>query len=311
MRYNSDIRSETDMSACNICPRMCGADRKSGEVGFCNSPYDFRISKYMLHIWEEPCICTGAGAGTVFFSGCNLGCIYCQNMKISRGGTGELYDASGLERIIFDLLDLGAGSIEFVTPTHYTDRLAELLRRIKPRISVPVVWNSGGYERVESLRMLEGLVDIYLPDIKYYSADLSEKYSSAPDYWDFALPAIEEMVRQTGKPAFDGNILQKGTIMRHLVLPGCRMDSVRILDLIADRIGAQNILLSLMSQYTPDFYAGICCQNSCNKLPEYKNLLRRVTSFEYNSVLKHAQDLKFEGYFQSSSSADSKYTPEF
>ncbi len=293
------------MPKCNICPRECGADRSSGKLGFCRAPEDFLVAKTMIHKWEEPCIAGEGGAGTVFFSGCNLRCVFCQNCEISRGDKGEIMSEDALESAIFDLLEKGAECIEFVTPTHYTERLAALLARIKPRIDVPVVWNSGGYERVESLRMLDGLIDVYLPDFKYFDGEIAKKYSSATDYFEVATAALGEMLRQTEKPQFDGGgMLLRGTIVRHLVLPGHRADSIAVLKHIAENFGADSILLSLMSQYTPDFYAegGDC---------RHKNLCRRVTKFEYDSVMKVADSLGFEGYFQGVDSASKKYTPDF
>lgn len=293
------------MSKCNICPRGCGVDRSSGKLGFCRAPEDFLVAKTMIHKWEEPCIAGEGGAGTVFFSGCNLRCVFCQNCEISRGDKGEIMSEDALETAIFRLVEEGAECVELVTPTHYTERLAALLRRIKPKLTVPVVWNSGGYESVESLRLLEGLVDVYLPDFKYFDGEIAQKYSSAPDYFEVATAALSEMLRQTGKPSFDEKgRLTKGTLVRHLVLPGHRADSISVLNHIAEKFGADSILLSLMSQYTPDFYAdGGDCQ--------YKNLCRRVTKFEYDSVMKVADSLGFEGYFQSVDSASKKYTPDF
>lgn len=293
------------MSECNICPRGCGVDRSSGKLGFCRAPEDFLVAKTMIHKWEEPCIAGEGGAGTVFFSGCNLRCIFCQNCEISRGDKGEIMSEDALETAIFRLVEEGAECVELVTPTHYTEKLAGLLQRIKPRLSVPVVWNSGGYEKVESLRLLDGLVDVYLPDFKYFDGEIAQKYSSAPDYFEVATAALSEMLRQTGKPRFDEKgRLTKGTLVRHLVLPGHRADSIAVLNHLAENFGADSILLSLMSQYTPDFYAdGGDCQ--------YKNLCRRVTKFEYDSVMKVADSLGFEGYFQSVDSASKKYTPDF
>ena len=290
---------------CNICPRECGVDREQGKLGFCRSPEAFSVSKIMLHKWEEPCNAGEGGAGTVFFSGCNLRCIFCQNCEISRGDKGEIMSEDALESAIFRLVEEGAECVELVTPTHYTERLSALLRRIKPKLTVPVVWNSGGYESVESLRLLDGLVDIYLPDFKYFDGEIAQKYSSAPDYFEVATAALSEMLRQTGKPRFDEKgRLTKGTLVRHLVLPGHRADSISVLNHIAEKFGADSILLSLMSQYTPDFYAdGGDCQ--------YKNLCRRVTKFEYDSVMKVADSLGFEGYFQGVDSASKKYTPDF
>jgi putative pyruvate formate lyase activating enzyme len=293
------------MPKCNICPRECGVDRSSGKLGFCRAPEDFLVAKTMIHKWEEPCIAGEGGAGTIFFSGCNLRCVFCQNCEISRGDKGEIMTDGELEEVIFDLLEKGAECIEFVTPTHYTERLAKLLRRIKPKLTAPVVWNSGGYEKVESLKLLDGLVDVYMPDFKYFDGEIAKKYSSAYDYFEVATAALGEMLRQTGEPSFDKRgRLTKGTLVRHLVLPGHRSDSIAVLKHISENFGADSILLSLMSQYTPDFYtAGGDCQ--------YKNLCRRVTKFEYDSVMKVADSLGFEGYFQGVDSASKKYTPDF
>lgn len=294
------------MAKCYICPRNCGADRSCGELGFCRAPEDYLVSKIMLHGWEEPCISGKGGAGTIFFSGCNLHCIYCQNSAISHGGVGNILSNAELEKEIALLCDKGAECIEFVTPTHYTERLAKLLEKIKPRLNIPTVWNSSGYEKIESLKMLDGLIDIYLPDFKYFDSEIAKKYSFAPDYCEVALAAMGEMARQVGKPEFKENgKLLRGLIVRHLVLPSHRADSMDILRLLDNEIGHENILLSLMSQYTPDFYI------EADKNGTYKNLCRRVTSFEYGSVTKLASELGFEGYFQEHSSADKKYTPDF
>ena len=290
---------------CNICPRACGANRENGKMGFCRAPSEFLVAKIMLHKWEEPCIAGERGAGTIFFSGCNLRCVFCQNCEISRGDKGEIMTDARLENEIFALGESGAECIEFVTPTHYTDRIAELLKRIKPRLTLPVVWNSGGYESVESLKKLEGLVDVYLPDFKYFDGEIAKKYSAAPDYLSVATAALGEMLRQTGKPQFDErNMMKRGTIVRHLVLPGHRNDSIATLEHLAKSFGSDAFLLSLMSQYTPDFYAASGCA-------EHKNLTRRLTKFEYDSVMKRADALGFEGYFQGIDSASKKYTPDF
>lgn len=298
------------MSQCTLCPRRCGVSRSSEKLGLCNSPSAFSVSKIMLHSWEEPCIAGEKGAGTIFFSGCNLGCVYCQNRAISRGGCGNILSESDLEREIFGLIEQGAQCIEFVTPTHYTDKIAELLKRIKPDIPVPIVWNSGGYESVDSLRMLDGLVDIYMPDFKYFSPELSKKYSNAENYATIALSALSEMLRQVGSPKFNENgMLQRGIIVRHLILPSHRADSVAVLELIEKEIGHQSVILSLMGQYTPDFYIEFERENGKND--SLKSLRRRLTSFEYDSVLSRAIELGFDGYFQSLDSANKSFTPDF
>ena len=210
-----------------------------------------------------------------------------------------------LEKAIFALVEQGSECIEFVTPTHYTESLASLLLKIKPKLSVPIVWNSGGYEKVESLKLLDGLVDVYLPDFKYFDGEIARAYSCAPDYFDVATAALGEMLRQVGKPSFDEKgKLQKGVIVRHLVLPSHRNDSIAVLRHIAENFGAESVLLSLMSQYTPDFYISSGCA-------EHKNLCRRLTKFEYDSVMKVADSLGFDGYFQNVGSASKKYTPDF
>lgn len=289
---------------CKNCPRKCICDRDNKRYGFCSMPSDIYIAKYMLHNFEEPCISHKGGAGTIFFSGCNLKCVFCQNKQISRGLCGEIVSGERLLQIMHELEDSGAECIELVTPTHYTSQLIPILKVAREEISLPFVWNCGGYEDIEMLKSLNGLIDVYMPDLKYYSSELSLKYSSSPDYFDKAILAIKEMVRQTGKPQMtdDGKLL-RGTIVRHLVLPACREDSLKLLSELSKSISPDDIILSLMSQYTPEFY-DIECGN-------HKNLLRRVTSFEYNSVLKKVTELGFDGYFQGRDSASARYTPNF
>ncbi len=260
----------------------------------------------MLHPWEEPCIAGEGGAGTVFFSGCNLRCVYCQNREISGGGGGRQMTEEALTESILALAEQGAACIEFVTPTHYTHRLAVLLQKLKPRLTLPVVWNSGGYEKAESLRLLEGLVDVYLPDFKYFDGGPAGQYSHAPDYRERATEALAEMLKQTGKPRFDERgQMTGGVLVRHLVLPGQRQDSIKVLGHLAEHFGTESLRLSLMSQYTPDFYVAAGCPGDC------KALRRRLTSFEYESVQREALRLGFEGYFQSAGAADARYTPDF
>lgn len=294
------------MSNCFLCPKGCGVDRDNGNIGFCGVPRDIYVAKSMLHKWEEPCICHGGGAGAIFFSGCNLHCIYCQNRKISNGIYGDRLTEDELISLMLRLQADGASCIDLVTPTHYTDILARVLEKVKPRLDIPVIWNSSGYEKVETLKMLDGLVDIYLPDLKYLSHGLSAQYSHAPDYFDVAKTAISEMLRQTGSPVFDGDRLVSGIIVRHLVLPACRKDSIALLNALADLLPSpKSILLSLMSQYTPSFY--LQSPDASPKDP----LARKLTDFEYKSVLNTAISLGFEGYFQNKSSATEDYTPEF
>lgn len=284
---------------CNACPRKCGAKRPNG---YCRAPEEFLVSRAALHMFEEPPISGTRGSGTVFFGGCNLGCVFCQNKAISRGGVGKLYDAAGLEKIMLSLVEQGAHNINLVTPSHYFLQLAPVLERVKPRLGVPVVCNCGGYESAEALKALEGLVDIYLPDFKYFSPELSARYSHAPDYFEVAKKAISEMHRQQPKPVYgEDGMLIKGLVVRHMVLPTCRKDSLRLLGELAEMLPRKSFLLSLMSQYTPEF-----CDSE-----KYPELGRRLTGFEYDSVSKRAAELGFEGFFQARSSANAKYTPDF
>ena len=287
---------------CTLCPRECGADRELS-AGFCREGADARVAKIMLHHWEEPCISGGedaAGSGAIFFSGCSLMCVYCQNRAISRGGAGEIMTPRRLADEILKLRDLGALNINFVTPTHFTDRIIEALDLVKGELDIPVVWNTSGYEKPQTVSALNGYADVFLTDFKYVSKELSEKYSHAADYALYAAESLREMVKITGAPVFERGLLKRGTVVRHLVLPGCSRDSVEVLRAVDRTVGAKNVLLSLMSQYTPSF------------LEEgHPSLARRITTFEYERVLGEATSLGFEGYMQSKSSATSAYTPDF
>lgn len=286
---------------CRQCPRDCGADRTK-TVGYCGAPWGFRVARVALHPWEEPSISGTRGSGTVFFSGCNLGCIFCQNREVSHDCLGKSLSSDELEELMLRLWREGAHNINLVTPTPYAEQLAELLARVKPKLPIPIVYNCGGYERVETLRRLEGLVDIYLPDVKYFDPAIAARYSDAEDYPSIALDALAEMLRQTGKPRFgEDGLLRSGTVVRHLVLPAHRADSIALLRALGERFGADAFLLSLMSQYTPDFA----------KDSPFENLCRRVTSFEYDSVRREAERLGFDGYFQAPASASAVYTPDF
>ena len=261
------------------------------------------VSRASLHFFEEPVLSGTRGAGTVFFAGCSLRCVYCQNRDISReDAKGDSVGTDALADIFLRLQDEGAHCIDIVTPTHFANRIKEALMLVKPRLTIPVVYNSSGYESVETLKSLEGLIDVYLPDLKYYSSEPAEKYSSAPDYRERAEEAILEMLRQVGRPVFDGDgLLTRGVIVRHLVLPSHRKDSIALLRRLAEILSPDDILISLMSQYTPDF--ALDCSFDCLK--------RRVTSFEYDSVLREAQALGFDGFMQGRASASAKYTPDF
>lgn len=292
---------KSEYASCRLCPRRCGADRYKG-TGYCGMGAVPYAAKASLHLWEEPCISYKNGAGTVFFSGCSLHCVYCQNNRISSELFGAEASAEKLADIFLRLQDMGADNIELVTPTHFVPDIVSALGSVKARLTVPVVYNTGGYELTETLKMLEGLVDIYLPDIKYFSSELSERYSAAPDYFRYASAAVMEMIQQVGDLAYneEGGLL-RGTVIRHLVLPGCRHDSMRIMDWIAENTTPEQALVSIMNQYTPfDFIP--------DRFPELK---RRVTKMEYNSVVRHAQSLGIEGFTQERSSACESYVPDF
>ena len=286
-----------------MCPRKCYARRDAGERGYCGQGDIPRVARYGLHYYEEPPISGERGSGTVFFCGCSMGCVFCQNRDISRGQEiGELADTERLADMMTELRDMGAHNINLVTPTHFAHKIAEALRSLKGSLGIPVVYNSSGYERVETLRMLDGLVDIYMPDFKYISPDMAEKYSSAPDYARVASEALVEMYRQRGKCVFgEDGMLKSGVLVRHLVLPGGRKDSIAVLHRIAELVPVEDILVSVMSQYTPEFAMG----------RGYGELERRITSFEYSSVAKEAEALGLNGFMQGRASASSVYTPDF
>ncbi len=286
---------------CRLCPRKCGVDRSSA-AGFCGMGAEITTAKAYLHKWEEPCISYKNGAGTVFFSGCSLHCKFCQNNYISNELHGKAVSPEHLGDIFLSLCDKGADNIELVTPTHFVPLIIEALDRVKHRLNVPVVYNTGGYELPETIKMLDGYVDIYLPDIKYFSPEVSQRYCDAPDYFECASAAVTEMCRQVGKLSYnsEGGLL-RGTIIRHLVLPSHRHDSMKILDWIAENTDRDSVLVSIMSQYTPfDFIP--------DSLPELK---RHVTKLEYNSVVRHAAELGLDGFTQEKSSSDEKYVPDF
>ena len=286
---------------CTICPRACGVDRAE-RCGYCGMSDEIFVARCAPHAWEEPPISGVRGSGTVFFSGCNLRCVFCQNHVISHERRGRAVTEDELSDMILSLTETGVHNINLVTPTHYTLRLVRVLEKIRPRLHIPVVWNSSGYESVESLSMLKGLVDIYLPDFKYLSTELSAAYSGAPDYAEVASNAVLTMLRQVGSVQLDDNgIMAKGMIVRHLVLPGCRKDSIAVLNRLAEILPVQDFKLSLMRQYTPEF-ASEC---------PYPNLHRRVTDFEYQSVVEEAMRLGMDGYTQGKDAATSDYTPHF
>ena len=285
------------MEGCMLCPRRCGADRSRG-TGYCGVGERIMAARAALHFWEEPCISGQEGSGTIFFSGCTLGCVFCQNREISHGGKGIPLTPERLAAIFRELEAKGANNINLVTPTHFTEQIFRALEIYRP--ALPLVMNCGGYERVETLSRWEGKTDIYLPDLKYFDSTLSANYSHAADYFAFASKAILEMYRQQPKLCWKGDLLQKGLIVRHLVLPGCWKDSLRLLDFLDANLPKEGFLLSLMSQYTPNA--------ACREIPA---LNRRLTTYEYQKVAERAQALGFQGFAQDRRSAKEEYTPPF
>ena len=280
---------------CSICPRHCNVDR-SVNLGFCQSPDNFRVARAALHFWEEPCISGKEGSGTVFFSGCNLKCVFCQNNEISAENKGVEISDDKLISIFENLISQGANNINLVNPTHYAKRLAKVLGRWKS--PVPIVYNSSGYEEVETLKALDGIIDIYLPDLKYIRTEKAMRYSKAADYFEKASAALLEMRRQV-EDKFDGDIMKSGMIIRHLILPQNTNSSIAVLDFIKSNF--PNTFVSLMAQYTP-----------CGDLSEFPEINRKITKREYEKVVNYAFDNSFDKLFiQELSSADKSFIPKF
>ena len=284
-----------DYVNCELCPRRCGVNRQAGETGYCRCPAGALVAKTMLHKWEEPVLAGEKGSGAIFFGGCTLGCVYCQNLRISGGPVGKIADSAALRAMMEDLIAQGAENIDLVTPTHY---LPTILPALEPKLSVPVVYNCGGYERVETLKQLEGKVDIYLPDLKYADNRLAKALSGAPDYFQTATAAIREMVRQTGPVRWEGDRVKNGVIVRHLILPGFVDNSLRCLDWLGENFAPGEILVSLMRQYTP-----------MPGLPAPLN--RPITDEEYDSVLSWMYLNDLEGFTQEADASGKQFIPDF
>ena len=282
---------------CTLCPRRCGVDRSAGERGWCGAPDTALVAKTMLHRWEEPVLSPNGKSGAIFFGGCTLGCIYCQNRAISQSPVGTPVDAKQLRAVMEELIAAGAENIDLVTPTHY---LPTILLALEQSLSVPVIYNCGGYERVETLKALEGKVDIYLPDLKYADRELGQTLSGAKNYFPAAKLAIKEMVRQTGAPRWEGDRLVKGTVVRHLILPGQVENSLRVLDWLGDNFRPGEILVSLMRQYTP--------MDTTANMPPFD---RRITDEEYDAVLSWMYLNDLEGFVQEGGAADAAFIPDF
>lgn len=309
---NSKSESMTD---CTLCPRSCHADRTQMKLGVCGVGNEPVIARAALHMWEEPCISGSEGSGTVFFSGCNLGCIFCQNYDIAHRRSGTTISTGRLSEIFLELQAKKANNINLVTPTHFVPQIIEALTMAKENgLTIPIVYNSSGYESVRTLQMLDGLIDVYLPDLKYFSTALSSKFSHAPDYFEKASLAIAEMVRQTGEPLFrtktgtlltaaqydDEALICKGTIVRHLLLPGCLEDSKAVIKYLYETFG-NRIYISIMNQYTP--------LKQVSHIPE---LNRKVSSDDYEALVDYAISLGVEnGFIQEGDVAAESFIPEF
>lgn len=287
---------------CTLCPRECHVDRTSGEKGYCRETEELVVARAALHMWEEPCISGVEGSGTVFFSGCAMGCVYCQNHNIANGLAGKTITIERLSDIFIELQDKNANNINLVTPSHYVPQIIDaIILAQKKGLRVPIVYNCSGYEKVETLKLLEGLVDVYLPDIKYFDNKPAVKYSNCKDYFAYSAEAIKEMLRQTGDPIFDERgIMKKGVIVRHLTLPGYLQDSKNILNYLYENFG-NKIYISIMNQYTP--------LETVNNYPE---LNRRITEEEYEELVNYAIDLGIEnGFIQEGETASDSFIPEF
>ncbi len=285
---------------CTLCGHRCGVDRAQNERGFCTMGETASVSKAMLHKWEEPCISGTNGSGAIFFAGCSLRCAFCQNWEISHMRKGVEVDVDRLRDIFDELCDQGAHNINLVNPTHFVPFIAKAFSRYQKR--VPVVYNTHGYDSPEALARMDGIVDIYLPDLKYTYSLPARRYSAAPDYFAVAKAAIDEMVRQVGPVQMDENgLLKKGVIIRHLILPGQTESAKDVIDYVADHFEKGSVLFSLMAQYIP-----------CGEAVRYPEINRRLTQEEYDEVAQYLMDSPIEnGFLQDLESADEQYVPEF
>jgi len=287
---------------CNLCPRKCGADRLSGKTGFCGGGRDLKVARAALHFWEEPCISGESGSGTVFFSGCTMRCIFCQNREISRGEAGKIISIERLAEIFLELQAKGANNINLVTPMHFAPQITAALDiSRKSGLSLPIVWNTGGWEIPESIAAVKNYSDIWLTDMKYFDDSLAKNFSDAKNYFEIASASLRKMVEQTGEAVFDENgIMQKGVIVRHLVLPGHTDDSKKILRWLWENFG-NRIWVSIMNQYTP-----LCTDE---RFPE---LFRSVSDEEYDDVIDFAAELGFENAFvQEGGAVGESFIPPF
>lgn len=290
------------LTCCTLCPRSCKIDRKGGQVGFCKAGDKIKVARASLHEWEEPCLSGTKGSGTVFFSHCTLKCIFCQNYSISTQQFGKEISCEKLSKIFFRLQNQGAHNINLVTPTHFVPQIISAIKEAKKQgLTIPIVYNSSGYETVDTIRKLNGFIDIYLPDMKYYSDNLAIRYSKAPHYFDYAKEALEEMFKQVGPPLFDENgILQKGVIVRHLLLPGQKEDTKQILSYLYQTYH-DDIIISIMNQYTP-----------LEQVKDIPSLNQKVSQQDYDEVINYAIDLGIKrAYIQEGETQKTSFIPSF
>lgn len=287
---------------CTLCPRNCHVDRTNGKRGYCRATDELIVARAALHMWEEPCISGEEGSGTVFFSGCAMGCVYCQNHNIAKGLAGKKITIDRLGDIFLELQEQGANNINLVTPSHYVPQIIEALDKARNNgLYLPVVYNTSGYEKKETIKLLAGYVDIYLPDFKYWNLEIAKRYSNCPDYLQYASEALEEMVRQAGEPVFDEwGMMKKGVIVRHLTLPGYLKDSKRIIEYLYKTYG-DKIYISIMNQYTPLAH-----------VEKYPEINRTITESEYEELVDFAIGLGIEnGFIQEGETASESFIPEF
>ncbi len=290
------------LSDCTLCPRNCHVDRTIGRKGYCRETDELVVARAALHMWEEPCISGEKGSGTVFFSGCPVGCVYCQNRQIARGIVGKKITIERLAEIFLELQAQGANNINLVTPTHYVPQIIQAVTIARANgLRLPIVYNSGGYEKTETLALLDGIVDIYLPDFKYISPVIAKKYSNCADYFNFASAAIKEMLRQVGEPAFDLNgMMTKGVIVRHMTLPGFLQDSKDVIAFLNTAFG-NSIFISIMSQYTP-----------MPAMQQYPEINQALSPADYEELCGYAVSLGVEnGFVQDGETALESFIPEF
>ena len=287
---------------CTLCPRQCSVDRSIGQKGFCGADDKLKIARAALHYWEEPCISGENGSGTVFFSGCNMKCVYCQNYSISTCNNGFVVTVNELSEHFIRLQNEGANNINLVTPTHFAEEIIKALDIAREKgLNIPVVYNSSGYESIDTIKRLDGYVDIYMPDMKYFSDKYAVKYSNAPNYFNYAKSALDEMFKQAGKPVFDENgIMQKGVIVRHLMLPGLLFDSKKIMDYLYS-VYKNDIYISIMNQYTP-----------LPHVSAFPELNRRIDEKYYQTLVNYCMDIGIENAFvQEGEAADESFIPQF